>query len=244
METLQDLVTEGARRFGPRPALLMRPSFRTRTVRYRDLGATVPRAAAVLAEAGVEPGRAGHRLGGQPARVGPRLPGACPRGRRRRPPRRAPHRRRSVARSHGRPTRGSSSPRARRMRRRASSACPILWIESLPDLARDVAPVPPAADRRRHPGRDRVHQRHDRRAEGRHAHARQPAGARHRHAPGASPSGRDDRLLSRPAALAPLRAGPRPHRAAAGRRQRRLPGQPTAGRPAAHLPRLPACRSS
>ena len=56
METLQDLVTEGAARFDRRPALLIRPFFRTRTWRYRDLGAIVPRAARVLAEAGIGPG--------------------------------------------------------------------------------------------------------------------------------------------------------------------------------------------
>jgi long-chain acyl-CoA synthetase len=56
METLQDLVTEGAARFDRRPALLIRPFFRTRTWRYRDLGTIVPRAARVLSEAGVGPG--------------------------------------------------------------------------------------------------------------------------------------------------------------------------------------------
>ncbi len=56
MDTLQTLVTEGARRFDNRPALLIRPSFRTRTWRYRDLAVTVPRAAAVLAAAGLQPG--------------------------------------------------------------------------------------------------------------------------------------------------------------------------------------------
>jgi long-chain acyl-CoA synthetase len=56
METLQDLVTEGAARFDRRPALLIRPFFRTRTWRYRDLGTIVPRAAHVLSEAGVGPG--------------------------------------------------------------------------------------------------------------------------------------------------------------------------------------------
>jgi long-chain acyl-CoA synthetase len=56
METLVDLVREGARRFDRKPALVIRPSFRTRTWRYRDLGAGVPRAARVLADAGVEPG--------------------------------------------------------------------------------------------------------------------------------------------------------------------------------------------
>ena len=56
METLIDLVRSGAERFGPRPALLIRPFFRTRTWRYRDLATMVPKAARVLAEAGVEPG--------------------------------------------------------------------------------------------------------------------------------------------------------------------------------------------
>ena len=56
METLQDLLTEGATKFDRRPALLIRPFFRTRTWRYKDLGAIVPRAARVLAEAGVGPG--------------------------------------------------------------------------------------------------------------------------------------------------------------------------------------------
>jgi long-chain acyl-CoA synthetase len=56
VETLQDLVREGARRFDTRPALLIRPSFRTRIWRYRDLASTVPRAARVLADAGLRPG--------------------------------------------------------------------------------------------------------------------------------------------------------------------------------------------
>jgi long-chain acyl-CoA synthetase len=56
METLVDLVREGAERFDRRPALLIRPFFRTRTWRYRDLAATVPRAARVLAEAGLGEG--------------------------------------------------------------------------------------------------------------------------------------------------------------------------------------------
>ena len=56
METLQELVQESARRFDARPALLIRPSFRTRTWRYRDLATTVPRAARVLSDAGLRPG--------------------------------------------------------------------------------------------------------------------------------------------------------------------------------------------
>ncbi len=56
METLVDLVRTGAERFDRRPALLIRPFFRTRTWRYRDLGWIVPRAARVLHEAGVDEG--------------------------------------------------------------------------------------------------------------------------------------------------------------------------------------------
>jgi long-chain acyl-CoA synthetase len=56
MDTLLDLVREGATRFDRRPALLIRPFFRTRTWRYRDLAALVPRAASVLRDAGLEEG--------------------------------------------------------------------------------------------------------------------------------------------------------------------------------------------
>ncbi len=56
METLVDLVRTGAARFDKRPALLIRPFFRTRAWRYRDLGQVVPRAASVLREAGINEG--------------------------------------------------------------------------------------------------------------------------------------------------------------------------------------------
>jgi long-chain acyl-CoA synthetase len=56
VETLVDLVRTGAERFDRRPALLIRPFFRTRTWRYRDLGQVVPRAARVLRDAGVGEG--------------------------------------------------------------------------------------------------------------------------------------------------------------------------------------------
>src|ERR1700704_5870766 len=56
METLVQLVQEGGRRFDARPALVIRPSFRTRTWRYRDLAGTIPRAARVLSDAGVGSG--------------------------------------------------------------------------------------------------------------------------------------------------------------------------------------------
>jgi long-chain acyl-CoA synthetase len=56
VETLVDLVRDGAERFDRRQALLIRPFFRTRSWRYRDLGAIVPRAARVLRDAGVGEG--------------------------------------------------------------------------------------------------------------------------------------------------------------------------------------------
>jgi long-chain acyl-CoA synthetase len=56
METIVDLVSEGATRFDRRPALLIRPFFRTRLWRYRDLGKIVPRAARVLEGLGIGPG--------------------------------------------------------------------------------------------------------------------------------------------------------------------------------------------
>jgi long-chain acyl-CoA synthetase len=56
MDTLLDLVREGATRFDRRPALMIRPFFRTRTWRYRDLGTTVPCAASVLRDAGLQEG--------------------------------------------------------------------------------------------------------------------------------------------------------------------------------------------
>ncbi len=56
MDTLVDLVQVGAERFDRRPALLIRPFFRTRTWRYRDLARIVPRAARVVHDAGVGQG--------------------------------------------------------------------------------------------------------------------------------------------------------------------------------------------
>jgi long-chain acyl-CoA synthetase len=56
MENLIELVSESARRFDAHPALIIRPSFRTRLWRFRDLGRVVPRAARVIADQGVGPG--------------------------------------------------------------------------------------------------------------------------------------------------------------------------------------------
>jgi long-chain acyl-CoA synthetase len=53
VQTLVDLALVGGERFGPRPALIIRPSFRTRTMTYRDLAILVPRAARLLVDAGL-----------------------------------------------------------------------------------------------------------------------------------------------------------------------------------------------
>ncbi len=54
--TLVELVQRGAERFDRQPALLIRPFFRTRLWRYRDLATIVPKAATVLRDAGVAEG--------------------------------------------------------------------------------------------------------------------------------------------------------------------------------------------
>jgi long-chain acyl-CoA synthetase len=56
METVIDLLADAAARYDRRPALLIKPAFRTRRWRYRDLAQLAPRVARVLADAGVAPG--------------------------------------------------------------------------------------------------------------------------------------------------------------------------------------------
>ncbi len=56
VDTVPALLTEAARRHDRRPALLIKPAFRTRRWRYRDLAALAPRVARVIADAGIEPG--------------------------------------------------------------------------------------------------------------------------------------------------------------------------------------------
>ena len=54
--TLVDLLRESAARYGDGPALLIKPGFRTRIWTYRDLADLAPRVARVLAEQGLERG--------------------------------------------------------------------------------------------------------------------------------------------------------------------------------------------
>lgn len=56
MDTVTDLLAEATERFDRHPALIIKPGFRTRIWRYRDLALQVPRAARALRDAGLAPG--------------------------------------------------------------------------------------------------------------------------------------------------------------------------------------------
>ena len=56
MTTIPDLIVDAAQRYGPRPALGMRRGLRTERWSYADLARDMHRAAARLAERGVQPG--------------------------------------------------------------------------------------------------------------------------------------------------------------------------------------------
>jgi long-chain acyl-CoA synthetase len=56
LKTLNDIVDASAAKFGNKPALIIRPGFRTRVWTYRDLADLVPRVARDLAESGIARG--------------------------------------------------------------------------------------------------------------------------------------------------------------------------------------------
>jgi long-chain acyl-CoA synthetase len=56
MDTVNALVAEATKRHAGHPALMIKPAFRTRTWRYRDLGDQVPRVARALVDRGLAPG--------------------------------------------------------------------------------------------------------------------------------------------------------------------------------------------
>ncbi len=143
MDTLIDLVATGAQRFGDKPALLIRPSFRTRVWRYRDLGRDVPRVARVLADAGIRPGDRAiiwavnrpewglgflgvAHAGGVSVPIDVRHP--------------LDFAQKIVAQT------GAKLVIASRQTADGARALglPIVWIEQLPDLARRTEPLPPA----------------------------------------------------------------------------------------------------
>ncbi|HSW94668.1 MAG TPA: AMP-binding protein [Patescibacteria group bacterium] len=56
MNTLNEILDASAARFGSKPALIIRPGFRTRVWTYRDLSELVPRVARYLADSGIARG--------------------------------------------------------------------------------------------------------------------------------------------------------------------------------------------
>jgi acyl-CoA synthetase (AMP-forming)/AMP-acid ligase II len=56
VKTLNDILDASASRFGNKPALIIRPGFRTKVWTYRDLAQLVPRVAGYLADAGIARG--------------------------------------------------------------------------------------------------------------------------------------------------------------------------------------------
>ena len=143
METLIDLVQEGGTRFDRRPALLIRPFFRTRTWRYRDLTAIVPRAARVLADGGLGEGDrailwavnrpewgiaflAVAHAGGVAVPLDVRHT--------------VDFGRKIVAQTNAKLVIASRQTEASAR----ELGLPIIWIETLPDLARRTAPMPAA----------------------------------------------------------------------------------------------------
>jgi long-subunit acyl-CoA synthetase (AMP-forming) len=144
METLIELVHEGARRFDARPALVIRPSFRTRTWLYRDLAETVPRAARVLSDAGIASGDraiiwAVNRPEWGIAFLGLAHLGAVS----------IPLDVRHTVEFGRRIAAQTDAKIVIATRQTAASArelgLPIVWLETLPDLARRAEPLAPAA---------------------------------------------------------------------------------------------------
>ena len=228
METLQDLVAEGAARFDRRPALLIRPFFRTRTWRYRDLGAIVPRAARVLADTGIEPGDRVILWSVNRPEWGIAFFAIQHLRRRRGSARRPPYRR--LRAEDRRPDGGEGRPRqppdgGGRTAARSAHRVGGEPARRRPPRGADARSAGDGRDARR----DRVHERHDRRAEGRDAQPRQPD---------RECDGDDDGPLVRregptavgAAPVAPLRAGAGVHRPDDRRREHRVPGESPAGR--------------
>src|SRR5688500_8693540 len=56
MDTIIELLDQAAAKHGSRPALIIKPGFRTRIWTYADIADKVPRVAQVLRGAGVQPG--------------------------------------------------------------------------------------------------------------------------------------------------------------------------------------------
>ena len=233
MDTIIDLLERAVADHARRPALIIKPGFRTRIWTYADIGHHVPRVAQVLRGAGVQPGdrvliwavnrpewgigflaRCGR--GRCPCRPTSARPTSWPRRSQRRPGQAGA---RLDAHHQGRqPTRAPGAGDRVTRRRRAERAA-----------------APPPRGRSGQAGGDRLHLGHDRRPEGR--HAQPPNIAIERGVAGERGSARArDAPAVDPAALAHVRAEPRLPGADAGRRIGRVSDQPPATGAGANLP--------
>ncbi len=144
MDTLIELVRESGERFDARPALLIRPSFRTRVWRYRDLAHDRPASGAGHGRRRPRAGRPRDHVGRQSSRVGHR-------------PARLAHAgvvavpldvRHTVdfARKIVDQTAAKVVIATRQTEASARQlGLPIIWLETLPDQARRAEPLPAAA---------------------------------------------------------------------------------------------------
>ena len=141
--TVLDLVRESVERFDRRPFLLIRPGFRTRITRYRDLGRLVPRVARVLTDRGLKRGDRVIIWAVNRPEWGIAFLGAVHAGIVLVPldVRSAPDFAARVAAK----TRASAVLASQQTAALAASlGLPIILIEKLPDLARRAEPLPPA----------------------------------------------------------------------------------------------------
>lgn len=142
--TLLDLLSDAFARFADRPALLIKPGFRTRTWTYRDLGEQAPRVAGALRAMGLEAGDRVLIWAANRPEWGLALLGAL-------------HAGLVLVPLDVRSQPDFAAKIARRTRARAilvsdqtaglaeGLQLPMLRIESIPDRARQAAPVSPAA---------------------------------------------------------------------------------------------------
>ncbi|MEO8252442.1 MAG: AMP-binding protein, partial [Chloroflexota bacterium] len=139
--TLVDLLRESAARYGSQPALLIKPGFRTRIWTYRDLADLAPRVARVLVDQGLERGDRVLIWGVNRPEWGIGFFGAVfaglvlvPLDVRSQPEFVA----KIVQRTRAKLVLASTQTAAPA----ADLGLPVLLIESLPDRARDVTPLP------------------------------------------------------------------------------------------------------
>ncbi|MEK6620403.1 MAG: AMP-binding protein [Chloroflexota bacterium] len=143
METLNDIVPTSAERFGGKPAFLIKPGFRTRVWSYRDLGDVVPRVARYFGDSGIRKGDRVLIWGVNRPEYGIAFLAALRAGAILVPidvsslP--------DFAQRIGERTRATAAIVSAQTRERAATlGIPLHEMETLPDRARGLAPLPPA----------------------------------------------------------------------------------------------------